>query len=221
MATAGYNTTVYIGGTPTTMTDEATTQVAAGPPQTFRINASTKRVIDPETPVVIRDQDTDDVTSDFTVDYLAGTVTSATGGYVSVTVSGKFIPLLAVAEGRSVSANFARAELDSSIWGEAYTKAILGKKGCSGDIVTLAPLNSDLDPGGGTRKWTDVFDNATHVLLDVVLIPTFTARVWSLAPSLSTKSDQAGLVESTITWRSINKLATDGTECGFSYFNPA
>lgn len=220
-ATAGYNTTVYITGTPTTITNEATTELSAGPPQVFRISDATKRVLDADTAVVVKDQDLVDVTSDFTIDFLAGKVTSATGGYASVVISGKFLPMLAVAEGRSASAAATNAELDVGVFGEAYSKVICGKQSASGEIVTLAPLTDDLDAGGGTRSWQAVFEGATQVVIDTRMTTTSTVRAWTRIPSLTTKSEQAGLVESTIAWKSISKRAvTQNTECGFTIINP-
>lgn len=219
-ATAGYLTQVFINGTATTMTGEACTKISSGPPEVWRISSATKRVIDPDTPVVIQNEDTDDVTSDFTIDYLSGTLTSQTGGYAQVTVSGKYLPRLQVAEGRSANVNMQRAELDTSVEGESYTKVVLGKKSATGEIVTLAPLDEDLDSGGTTRTWAEVLDGAGEVMIDTVLTPTSTVRAWARTPSQMTKSDQAGLVENTITWTSMDKRATDGTECGVSVFDP-
>jgi hypothetical protein len=219
--TAGYNTTLYVGGTPTTMTNEPTTEVSAGPPQVFRITDTTKRAIDPATAVVIRDQDTTDVTSDFTIDFNTGTVTSATGGYDSVTVSGKFTPLLAVALGRSASAEPMAAELDTSPFGQSHASSIQGKRSASGEIVVIAPLGEDLDTGGGTRSWQARFDNASQALIDVRMTSTSAIRAWAIIPSLTSKTDQAGLVEGSIRWRSISiRSVTQNTECGFSVFDP-
>lgn len=221
MATAGYETVLYIGGTATTMTNEATSEVSAGPPQVFRITDATKRALDLATAVVIRDDGAVDVTSDFTIDFLSGTVTSAAGGYASVTISGKFIPLLAVAEGRSAAVNPEATKLDAGVFGEAFMKSIQGKKVATGEITTLAPLEQDLDAGGGTRSWQDVFDGSTIVLIDVRTIPTNTTRAWAIVPGLTSKSEQAGLVEGSIQWSSVSRrAATQNTEVAFCTFDP-
>jgi len=214
-ATAGYNAALKVGGTPTTITDEATTQLSAGPPQVFQITASTKRVLDPATAVVIKDNTTADVTSDFTIDFNTGTVTSATGGYASVTISGKYIPLHTVALCQVATINAAVAELDTSSLGNAYTDFTCGKGTAEGEITYLGALSDVLD--GGTLDWQTIFDGRTLFFLEA----TFSTRLflgWGYPLGVPSELPQDGVVSHSLSWKSTSRRATtQNTEVAFTF----
>jgi hypothetical protein len=212
---AGYNASIKVGGTATTITDEATTELDEGPPQVFQITNTAKRVLDPATAVVIKDETTADVTSDFTIDFNTGTVTSATGGYVSVTISGKYIPLHTVAQCTVATINASVAELDSSELGEAFTKLECGKGTAEVEITRLGAMSDVLD--GGSLTWQSLFDGRTLLLLQAA----YSTRLfisWGRLLGIPSELPQDGLVTHSLSFKSSPRLAvTQSTEVGFSF----
>ena len=214
-ATAGYNAALKVGGTATTITDEATTELDAGPPQVFQITNAAKQVLDPATAVVIKDETTADVTDDFAIDFNTGTVTSETGGYVSVTISGKYIPLHTVARVQVATINASVAELDKSSLGNAYTEFDCGQMTAEGEINYLAALSDVLD--GGSLTWQSLFDGRTMFLLQA----EYASRLfiaWVHLRGVPSELPQGGLVTHNISFKSASRRATtQNTEVGVTF----
>jgi hypothetical protein len=213
-ATAGYSVSLMVGGTPTTFTSEATTELDAGPPQVFQLTSATKQSLDPATAIVIRDNTLADVTDDFQVDYLAGTFTSPTGGYTSISVSGKFIPRSSVAQATAATINASIADLDSSALGNSFTTLVLGKASAEGELSIIASQDAVLD--GDAQTWRSIFEGRAPVLLEA----TFAGRrfrAWVRLLRLGSEIDQGGLMEGSFPWKSVSRVAIDGTEVCFSF----
>lgn len=153
MPTPGYDTEIAIGGTPTTLTEEPTTRVTAN--TVYRITDADRRVLDPDTPVVVEvDPDGDgnwEAAGTHTVDPYTGTVTFAAdqGADALVRVSGKYVPLLALGTGRAVTLNRSRAALDCTVYGSAWESYIPGRKSLSGEIEVVEDLLVDHASGDG------------------------------------------------------------------------
>jgi hypothetical protein len=101
---AGYVAVLKKSGTPTTMTAEATTEVVAGAGGIYRITDAVKRVIDPETAVVVLDTAVavDPANIEY-IDYLDGTV-KFIGAYTAggaITFTAKYLPLAQIAKGKT------------------------------------------------------------------------------------------------------------------------
>jgi hypothetical protein len=98
---AGYVATLKKGGTPTTMTQEATTLVSG---KTYQINDTAKRLWDRNTTVVVRDNAIAVSAANIqSIDYLFGKVTFVSTYSVNgtVDVSGKYLPLATLGKGNS------------------------------------------------------------------------------------------------------------------------
>lgn len=111
---AGYIVALLKGGSPTTMTDEAMSLVSG---KTYRITASTKRVIDHATAVVVEDGGTPvDAEDILEIDYLMGKVTFQAGYTVggSVTLTGKYIPMTAMAGAKNFTLTQTAAAIDNT-----------------------------------------------------------------------------------------------------------
>src|SRR5690348_4900900 len=72
---AGYTAAVKTGGTPTSATGEATTQIGAT--KSYQITAASKRVIDLANAVTVKDNAVDHTADVESIDYLNGIVTFA------------------------------------------------------------------------------------------------------------------------------------------------
>lgn len=99
---AGYVATIKKAGTPTSMTDEAMSQV--GSSKTYQIDDATKQVFDRSATLTFEDDasavDADNIES---IDYLFGRVTFVSSYTPSgdITVSGNYMPLATMGKGRS------------------------------------------------------------------------------------------------------------------------
>jgi len=94
----GYNAVLKTSGTATTLTTEATTKVSG---KIYQITDATKRVLDPDTAVVVSDGDGAlEAGKIESIDYLFGIITLASNFTPngSVTVSGKYLPMTVVAQ---------------------------------------------------------------------------------------------------------------------------
>lgn len=93
---AGYVAKILKSGTPTALTDEATTNLSGN---IYQITDTTKRILDRFTAVVVKDGSTTLVAGeDYTIDYLFGTVTLTDAPAGAVTISGKYLPMTQVAK---------------------------------------------------------------------------------------------------------------------------
>lgn len=110
---AGYKATVKKGGTPVTMTAEATTLVSG---KTYIITATTKRLIDPLTAVVVKISGSDVTSNVQDINYLTGEVTfkSSYTPASAPTIDGKYVPLADLAGYRNFTLSMKAAELDST-----------------------------------------------------------------------------------------------------------
>jgi hypothetical protein len=110
---AGYTANLKQQGTPTTLTAEPAALVSG---KTYRITNAAKRILDYFTAVTVFDNAIDRTSNVISVDYLNGEVTFAAAYTVvgPVTVSGKYIPTVAIAKGRSFTLTQGAAEKDTT-----------------------------------------------------------------------------------------------------------
>lgn len=93
---AGYVAKILRSGTPTVLTDEATSNLSGN---VYQITDTTKRILDRLTPVVVKDGSTVLVEGDdYTVNYLFGIVTLDSAPAGAVTIGGKYLPMTQVAK---------------------------------------------------------------------------------------------------------------------------
>jgi hypothetical protein len=167
MATAGFNAQVLVSGTSTAMTSEATTQVGAT--SVYYITSEARRVLDPDTAVVVSDGSGVVAASNYTVNYLAGRVTFADAFSVtgSVTVTANYLPLLEVATARGFQFSTSRSLLDATVNGDTAVGRISGLADCSVTLERLDVQNDDLDPGVGTVTLGGLLAAGTWTLVKV------------------------------------------------------
>jgi hypothetical protein len=216
MAFATYAATIKLSGTPTTFTEEATTETTAN--TVFQVTDATKRIWDPATAVVV-EVDPDGVSgfdpadpADYSLDYLFGKVTfsPALGASAVVRVSGKYLPMLSVAEPRGLSIDQVNTLHDVSTIGTAYRKKLAGLIDDTGSIDSLDTGSTDIDSGGGTVKTLELLRNSTPKLLEIVF-GSLIYRAWVTLSGLPVKAPFDGVVESTVEWEASPQLTTEGT----------
>lgn len=174
MASNSNSTTVKVGGTTTTLTNEATTKLVSN--TVYQITDPTKRILDPDFALNVEvDPDGGGASpyatvgvSTYTVDYMFGKITFASdqGASATVRVSGKYIPTLAVAEGTDFELEDSADLLEITAFGDTARKRVTALQEVSGSFTVLAILQTDLDPGAGTTKLRTAMRTGTKVLLE-------------------------------------------------------
>lgn len=206
-ATAGYAAAIKLGGTSTAIVDEPTTDLGDG---VYQITDTAKRVLDPSVAVTVSEA------GDYVIDYLLGTITYEVDPGDAPTVSANYIPLLTVAECRSLSFNMSAAELDSSVMQEAFSKLALGQATATGSITSLELISTDLDSGGGTTTWVAILQGRLHFLLDVT-IDGEVWRAWARLTGAPQEVSADGLYTATLNWTSSNRRASGGEDVAFTW----
>ncbi len=217
MPIAGHRAAVKVSGDATPMTDEACTSLAANK---YQVTSTAKRILDPDTALTVKDNAVPLAVGDYTVNYLFGIVTKASGNFTGpVTISGKYLSVLTIAEGVSVSISSQRAELETTVFGDTDRKYMPGLKHAEGEIEGLALPTDDLDPGAQVVTLDALRDNGTRKLLDVTLDPDAPKywRGWVLFPGLDQVAKFDELVKTTVKWKTTSVLSVgeaEYTTCG-------
>ncbi len=171
MGTAGYLTTVKLGGTPTAITDEPTTKVTAN--TVYQITDAAKRILDRTTAVTVKvDPDGAGAApaavadpSTYSIDYPFGKITFKTdqGASAVVTVSGKYIPITAVAGANRYALNQSSTVLDDTDYPTAQANG-----GYRSRLLGLHDVNLTLGRFADTSKaFSDALKNRTPLLMEV------------------------------------------------------
>lgn len=120
---SGYNCVIKKGGTPTTMTAEACTQV--GSTKTYFITNAVKRVISYLDALTVLDGGVDHTADVLSIDYLTGQVTfkSAYTPGGAITVTGKYIPLVVIAKAKSFTLSQTQTTIDNTGYDDAQSNS--------------------------------------------------------------------------------------------------
>lgn len=110
---SGYSITLRETGTPTAMTAEALSLVSG---KTYQITANAKRIIDYTNSLNVFDNGVDQTANVQSIDYLTGKVTFKSTYTVNgpVTITGRYVPTVVIAGGRSTTITQQAAEIDQS-----------------------------------------------------------------------------------------------------------
>lgn len=212
MAVAGFNCTVKLTGTSTSMTTEACTSISS---TVFQVTNTAKRILDPDTALTVYDNGSPVADGDVTIDYLFGKITFGSPPTAPVTITANYLPTHAVAEGRSFSIQQTRDELESTAFNTTGVKSfILGLKQASGSIEGLDMLDTDIDAGAGSVVPATLHSAGTVKVLEVYLGggTLGTWRGFVLLSGLQNDSSVGELAKGTITWKTVSKVGTDQTE---------
>lgn len=145
---ASRDAAIYVGGEPVGMTTEACTDLGAH--TEYQITAETKRAIDPASDVTVYVDGAEATSTTYAVDYAHGVITfaSAQNPAHAVTVTGKYVPLLQVAETRSARVVRPHPVMaDSTRLGDTATRQTEIARKCS---ITLEHLTTGATDLGDT-----------------------------------------------------------------------
>lgn len=128
-----------VGGTPVSMTDEATTDLGAH--TAYQITATTKRAIDPLTAVTVKVNGSTAGATTYAVDYAHGIITFAVAQNPAhpVVVSGKYVPVYEFAEIRALKVVGPRPiRADATRIGDATTRSAVVAHECIVTVTSMA-----------------------------------------------------------------------------------
>ncbi len=228
MAFAGYPTTVKAGGPSTVITAEVMTEVTEG--LVYQITDTAKRILDPSVAVVVN-VDADGggggapavaTATGYTVDYLFGKITfdAALATDATVTVTGAYLTPVSVAEAKEVDLNFVRTLAETTAFAAAgYKTRIATHKDFSGSLMSLTPLQTDLDAGGGSTILSTKYTGGTPFILEVDFGGAGTYfRGWVLIDTVDEKVTPEGIYEGSIKFQSAPVAGTGQTEAALFGF---
>ena len=116
MPRLGYLASIKGQSSAVAMTAEATTGTGN---ISYQITNSAKRILDLNTDVVVNVAGSP-VTTGFTINYLTGTVTFETTATRTVTITGAYVVLTAIADGKSFSFTGTRETLDKTVFKDTF-----------------------------------------------------------------------------------------------------
>lgn len=194
MPVAAYANTVKVAGSSVVMTGEACSLIAT---KTYRVTASSKRVLDPATAVVVKDGGVTVAASNYTLNHLFGVVVFGASYTVSgsITIDGAYLPMLTFAEVREFSLSAQGSLADSTTLDSAgYAAKALTLKDFTASVTSLQSALYDNDGGAGSAVVADLHAAGTPVLIEAGA-GGYLFRGWAIIESFEEKGSGEGLVE--------------------------
>jgi hypothetical protein len=206
----GYKAVLKKSGTATTLTTEATTNVSG---KIYQITDAAKRVLDPDTAVVVADADGAlDPGEIESIDYLFGKVTldAAFTPNGSVTISGKYLPMAVIAQNRgSFGLEMSGQDLDATT-----REAAQSNGGWMVHQVGLIDISSTIerfDDIAGTYE--DILLAGDPVLLEFNLANgALVCRGWFVLTGANADGEVSGQENEALEWALYGK-----TDINFGY----
>lgn len=187
---------VALPGTPTTMTNQACTDLGS---DIHQITLASRRVIDIATAVSVEDDGGVVDEDEYTIDYFFGKVIFSTTPTGDVDVTAKFIPIQEVATAKKYVINAKQETADSTVFKAARNRtAILTLEDADGSLELLEALHTDYDTG---KNINDLLETPVKVLLSIAFGTSgamFRAWVYLLSGTLDGPTD--GQIVSSVGW---------------------
>jgi len=181
-ATAAFNAQVKVTGAPVVMTAEAMALIAT---KTYQVTNTAKRIVDPATAVVIKDNGSAVAAANIlSFDFLFGTVVviPAYTPTAPITMDGAYIPTATIGEAKSVDISASGSLADVTSFDSAGSKRkLLTLIDASGSLTRLALPLDDLDGvTAGTQSIDGWMKAGTPRVLDVLWTTGSRWRLWIL-----------------------------------------
>lgn len=218
MASPGFNSALYIGGTSTAFTGEACTDISG---DVWQITAASKGVWDPAVVPDFYDNGVAILAADIAaIDYLFGKVTFTGTKTGPITVDGNYIPQLKIADGYSYSVDMEADELDTTEFDDTAYSRIVGLTSVTGTFEIHAAGDIDQDPGAGAKTFDSLYQNKTLTLWAVRFTSNSGFRAWGYVSKLAVSAGVQDLIGSTVDFISTSRTDADGRTVHFSVSLP-
>jgi len=213
MASAACTCQLFITGTSTSFTNEATT--LSGGDTVAQIDATAKRIWDPDTAISVTDNGGAVADADFTVNYLFGKITKVSGAFTGpvVITAGNYLPRVAVLEARSFEISLARELLDVTVMGSGVaSKLRIGAlKDASGSVSGLASVNGVFTTGSAVLPFADL-GAGTKRVIEVTFPSAVIFRSFCKFSNAKEAAEISNLLDVTLEWQAHAVTGTDQTE---------
>lgn len=201
MALPAWDAALYIAGTPTATTGEATSNTTGN---TYRIDDVTKRVIDPRVTVTVNENGSP-TAQDVTIDYLRGLITFPSAPTTPVTVSYTYLPQARIGCPKSWEISLQRTNLDRTCFllsgdtDAGAMKRMLGLFDASGSMTSIDITGTVVS----TETLRDVFRGAANDELLFFKVRMATDWVWVgwiVFEEMTHNVEIDNIVEGTFSW---------------------
>lgn len=230
---AGFNTCLRYTGASVSMTDESMTDTGNG--TLFRIDDSSKEILDPQTSMTVKSNGSSVSASNYTINYLTGSVdfdSSQAGN--TITISGAYLPAYDVAEAYATTFNRSYGEIDTTVFKDEGFTRTQGLAEIEVEVSHLDAVDDPLDGQGGTENTlTDLltkYDEPFVVEYQPSGLSNVTSgtregrvhRAWVKLPNRENTTEVDGRYEVTSTLVSSEQDSTMSTQSVvlFDSFNP-
>lgn len=191
---AGRLCTLYVGGTPTTMTTEACTQIGAT--DSYQIAEAAKRAIDPATAVEVFEDGSPSTPP--AIDYVNGIISYDDGGHGTITITAKYIPLHAFAEAKSADIVVPQAVMaDVTLMGDTGSRVLEVAKKCEITLAHFATPATDFDVSESGLLFSALLAGEL-IFVRAAISTTQTINGW-FAPSATWQHDINEALQGTLT----------------------
>lgn len=212
MARSSHNTVIGVTGTATSFTGAATTELAPLDGTVFQVTDATKRVLSPDHAVSVLEDGATLAGAAFSVDYLFGIVTLTTPAAGVITVTARYMPLLTVAEARSVEVQCSRSEFPLNYSGNSYVDMAVGRLSATVSIEGTRLAADSVDAAGTIAEtWEDLANDGTLKLVEVNLGGRY-FRCWGILPGLPQSSPEDGVISGAREFKSVVRYAAGRSE---------
>lgn len=201
---AGRVVTIKAGDAAVAMTAEACTD--SGDHTIYQITAAAKRAIDPATATVVYVDAVEQISTTYAINHAHGLITFGTPlGAEAVTISGKYLPLLTAAHGKSGKITYPTGEMvDVTQAGDTAPRALEIGKVCEIEVTHFA---ADTEYEAGVSASIEYLLSETKPLfLEVDLAPGLAGhllRGWFQAVARSKDHPVDGARTSSVTFRGV------------------
>ena len=190
-ATAGKLVRLKLSGAAVAFTTEACTDTGDG--KTYQITNAAKRVWDPTASISVFYNGVLKPATSYTLNRLAGTITFASApGAAPVTVTGSYLPMTTIAEGKSFSFKAAATYAEDTAFGDTDVVRVQMQRMASG-AIGMWWLDS---------SFLTAFLAGAQLVVEVAIANGATpiARAWALLTERGHDVAMAGLQEEALTW---------------------
>jgi len=164
-----------------------------------RITEAAKRAIDPATTVAVFVDAFEISSGDYSVNFAEGTITFTDDqGNLAVTVTSKYVPLLAVSQAKSVDIQLPAPVLaDVTLLGDTAPRQLAVAQKCSLSLAHFHQMSDDLDTGEGTLLLSTLLSGAP-IFVEVKVSTLQTLRGWFMPTKADWKHGLDSALEGTL-----------------------
>ena len=177
MAYSSQNVALHITGAATAITDEACTEVSG---TVFRITDAAKRILDPDTAIVVEDGGIPVIASAYTIDHYFGTITFGSDQSGStITITAAYLPTYEIPAAFSGSMSINNGQIDVTQFGDSGRRRISTLDEVSFAIDTYQGGGEDFSDGdeAAVLNFFSSLEGDDRIVAEYRFSPTYAWRM--------------------------------------------